>query len=148
MVCTVTKPAVYRPRRPRESPLYRTIERYLPEFERIYARRYARRYGPWRPIIGDMARRLLRCGDPHLGFARVRCPDCRHEMFVLQESAPSFWTRTAILPIIPIQAVASYWNSYQSARKETTPAHAIGISCSSATRMPMPLKYITTTRRG
>jgi ribosomal protein S27E len=82
MVCTATKPAVYRPRRPRESPLYRTIERYLPEFERIYARRYARRYGPWRPIIGDMARRLLRCGDPQLGFARVRCPDCQHEMFV------------------------------------------------------------------
>ena len=82
MVCTATPPAVYRPRQPRDSPLYRTIERYLPEFERIYARRYARRYGPWRPIIGDMARRLLRCGDPHLGFARVRCPDCRHEMFV------------------------------------------------------------------
>ena len=82
MVCSPTKPAVYRPRRPRESPLYRTIERYLPEFERIYARRYARRYGPWRPIIGQVARRLLRCGDPHLGFARVRCPDCRHEMFV------------------------------------------------------------------
>jgi hypothetical protein len=82
MVCTATKPTVYRPRRPRNSPLYRTIERYLPEFERIYARRYARRYGPWRPIIGQVARRLLCCGDPHLGFARVRCPDCRHEMFV------------------------------------------------------------------
>ncbi|MCP4589457.1 MAG: transposase, partial [bacterium] len=83
MVCLSTKPApVYRPRRPRQSPLYRTIERYLPEFERTYAQRYARRYGPWRPVIGDVARRLLRCGDLHFGFARVRCPDCRHEMFV------------------------------------------------------------------
>ena len=35
-----------------------------------------------RPIIGDVARRFLRCGDLHFGFARVRCPDCQHEMFV------------------------------------------------------------------
>ncbi len=82
MVCSVTQPAFYRPRRPRESPLYRTIERYLPQFEQTYAQRYAQHYGPWRPIIGQVARRLLRCGDLHLGFARVRCPDCRHEMFV------------------------------------------------------------------
>ena len=72
-----------RPQRARQSPLNRTIERYLPEFERTYAQRYARRYGPWRPIIGHVARRLLRCDDLlHFGFARVRCPDCRHEMFV------------------------------------------------------------------
>ena len=25
---------------------------------------------------------FLKCGDLHEGFARVRCPDCRHEMFV------------------------------------------------------------------
>ncbi len=29
-----------------------------------------------------MARKFLRCGDLHFGFARVRCPDCCHEMFV------------------------------------------------------------------
>jgi ribosomal protein S27E len=29
-----------------------------------------------------VARRFLRCGDLHFGFARIRCPDCRHEMFV------------------------------------------------------------------
>ena len=73
---------VYRPRQPRASPLYRTIERYLPEFERSYDQRYANRYGPWRSIISDAARRFLRCGDLHFGFARVRCPDCAHEMFV------------------------------------------------------------------
>ena len=33
-------------------------------------------------MIGDAARAFLRCGDLHFGFARVRCPDCRHEMFV------------------------------------------------------------------
>ena len=81
--CKATSPAsAYRPRRPRQSPLYQTVERYLPEFERTYQQRYARQYGPWRPIIGEVARRFLRCGDPHFGFARIRCPDCRHEMFV------------------------------------------------------------------
>ena len=25
---------------------------------------------------------FLSCGDLHEGFARVRCPDCQHEMFV------------------------------------------------------------------
>ena len=82
MVCSASKLAVYRPRRPRSSPLYHTIERYLPEFERCYDQRYANRYGPWRPIIGDVARRFLRCGDLHFGFARIQCPDCHHEMFV------------------------------------------------------------------
>ena len=83
MVCLSPQPAAfYRPRRPRQSPLYRTIERYLPEFERTYQERYANRYGPWRPIVGQVARRFLRCGDVHFGFARVRCPDCHHEMFV------------------------------------------------------------------
>ena len=83
VVCLAAKPApIYRPRQPRQTPLYKTIERYLPEFERTYDRRYAKQYGPWRPIIGEVARRFLRCGDLHFGFARVRCPDCRHEMFV------------------------------------------------------------------
>jgi hypothetical protein len=83
VVCLAANPTpIYRPRRPRHSPLYQTIERYLPEFERTYHRSYAKQYGPWRPIIGDVARRFLRCGDLHFGFARVRCPDCRHEMFV------------------------------------------------------------------
>ena len=63
---------IYRPRRPRQSPLYQVIERHLPEFERTYNDRYQRRYGAWRPIIGEVARKYLRCGDLHFGFARVR----------------------------------------------------------------------------
>ncbi len=76
--------AVYRPRRPRESPLYRIIERYFPQFEDMYPERYEKRYGFWRPIISDVVRKFLRCGDLHFGFARVRCTggECGHEMFV------------------------------------------------------------------
>jgi hypothetical protein len=73
---------VYRPRRPRASPLYQLIERYYPDFARTYDERFERRYGPWRPVIGVVCRRFLRCGDLHFGFARVRCTGCRHEMFV------------------------------------------------------------------
>jgi len=82
MVCTVTKPAVYRPRQPRESALYRLINSHYEDFQRVYAERYQRRYGYWRPAIGEAVRRFLRCGDPAAGFARVRCRDCRHEIFV------------------------------------------------------------------
>jgi len=72
----------YRPRQPRQSPLYRLVERYYPEFERTYDDHYEQRYGHWRTIIGEVARRFLRCGDLHFGFARVRCDDGGHEMFV------------------------------------------------------------------
>ena len=83
LVCTSSESVpVYRPRQPRQSSLYRLIERYYPEFERTYDARYAKRYGPWRPVIGEVARKFLRCGDLHFGFARVRCTGCPHEMFV------------------------------------------------------------------
>jgi hypothetical protein len=83
VVCLSPKVAtVYRPRQPRQSPLYQLIERHLPEFERTYDDRYQQRYGPWRPIIGEVARKFLRCGDLHFGFARVQCTGCPHEMFV------------------------------------------------------------------
>ena len=92
---------MYRPRQPRQTPLYKTIERYLPEFERTYDRRYAKQYGPWRPIIGDVARRFLRCGDLHFGFARVRCPDCRHEMFVAFSCQQRCLSQSTRLPRLP-----------------------------------------------
>ena len=85
MVALSQKPApVYRPRRPGQSPLYRILERFVPQFEQIYSERYEKRCGFWRPVIGDVVRKFLRCGDLHFGFARVRCSgsECAHEMFV------------------------------------------------------------------
>ena len=38
--------------------------------------------GFWRPIIGRSVEKFLDCGDLQEGFARVRCPKCRHEFFV------------------------------------------------------------------
>ena len=72
---------VYRPRRPQESPFYRLVERFYPEFKRVYPERYQERYGFWRPIIDTVVEKFLECGDLTHGFARVRCPKCRHELF-------------------------------------------------------------------
>ncbi len=83
MGCPVAKCArVYRPRRPRESPLYRLLDRYYDEFERVYDQRYQKRYGHWRPVISRAVEKFLACGDLREGFARVRCPRCRYEFFV------------------------------------------------------------------
>jgi len=93
-----TSARIYRPRRPRESPLYQLLDRYYDRFERVYDQRYQKRYGFWRPVIWrtvDLAagRRCLRikvlaCGDLKEGFARVRCPRCRYEFFFLSTTLP------------------------------------------------------------
>ena len=83
MVCKAKEGVeFYRPRQPQETPFYRLVERFYPEFERVYAERYQERYGFWRPIIARAVERFLDCGDLKKGFARVRCPKCRHELFV------------------------------------------------------------------
>ena len=58
------------------------VERFYPEFERVYSERYQERYGFWRPIIATAVAKFLECGDLKEGFARVRCSKCRHELFV------------------------------------------------------------------
>ena len=83
MGVSARRPAsAYRPRLPRDSPLWRLLERHYDEFERVYDDRYQKRYGFWRPVIGRTVRKFLACGDLQEGFARVRCPRCRHERFV------------------------------------------------------------------
>jgi len=83
VVCLSPKVATwYRAGQPRQSPLYQLIQRYYPEFERTYDKNYQQRYGLWRPVIGDVVRKFLRCGDLHFGFAGAQCTGCPHEMFV------------------------------------------------------------------
>ena len=80
---SVRRPAsAYRPRRPRDSPLWRLLDRHYDEFEGVYDERYQKRYGFWRPVIQRTVRKFLACGDLREGFARVRCPKCRYEFFV------------------------------------------------------------------
>ena len=73
---------VYRPRNPRASGLWKVVEAHFEEFAQVYEERYRQRYGFWRPVIRDSVEAYLKCGDLREGFARVRCPACRHEYFV------------------------------------------------------------------
>ena len=62
---------IYRPRRPRESPLYQLLDRYYDQFQHVYDQRYQKRYGFWRPVIAktvDIAagRRCLNEKTPRL----------------------------------------------------------------------------------
>lgn len=67
---------VYRPRRPRASPLWRCAHGHLGEFLGAYEERYRPEYGFLRPVIPDVVNRFLSCGDLTFGFARIRCEDC------------------------------------------------------------------------
>ncbi len=70
---------LYRPRRPRASPLYRLLEDHFAEFSMVYDERFAHRYGYWRPVIAEVVEKYLACGILEHGFARVRCVACKHE---------------------------------------------------------------------
>ena len=70
---------LYRPRRPRASPLYRLLEEHFAEFSTVYDERFAHRYRYWRPVIAEVVEKYLACGILEHGFARVRCGACKHE---------------------------------------------------------------------
>jgi len=75
-----TAPAgVYEPRNARASSLYALVEDYYEEFERVYDDRYQQQYGRWRPVVGEVMRKYLQCGDLHRGFARLGCNACRYQ---------------------------------------------------------------------
>jgi len=82
--------AVYHPRKPTDSPLYRLLENHFNHFEQVYDERFERDHGFYRPVISDVVRAYLKCGDLKEGFARVRCPDCHHE-YLLAFSCRGRW---------------------------------------------------------
>lgn len=75
-------PALYRPRDPRDSDLWRLMDEHFDSFRQVYDECYQAKYGFWRPVVERSVTAFLKCGDLEEGFARVRCPDCKHEMFV------------------------------------------------------------------
>jgi len=72
------KPAGYHPRTPQQSPIWTLHDRHCGSFEGQYQERFARSYGFFRLVVRDVVKDYLKCGDLREGFARVRCPDCRH----------------------------------------------------------------------
>ena len=63
---TTAPRGVYRPRRPQASPLYRLIEDRFDEFSTVYDERFARRWGYWRKVVGEV-----------VGDCRVQSAECR-----------------------------------------------------------------------
>ena len=73
---------LYQPRDPQASDLWRLLDGHFETFREVYSERFQAKYGFWRPVIDRSVAAFLKCGDLHEGFARVRCPNCKHEMFV------------------------------------------------------------------
>ena len=60
-------PGLYRPRRPRETSLYKLTAARFDEFEQVYPTRYqadfhTRVFGFWRPVIRAVVDEFLKCG--------------------------------------------------------------------------------------
>lgn len=45
---------VYHPRRPQASPLFRLVQDHLHRLQTVYDERFAREYGPWRPVVAQV----------------------------------------------------------------------------------------------
>ena len=73
---------VYKPRRPRESPLFRLVDQHLEELLRVWPRRFARTHGPLRPVVERVLREFLTCGLAERGFARAWCSTCRKSYLI------------------------------------------------------------------
>lgn len=69
----------YQPRSPRNTEYHKLVADNYEELESVWDSVYQRMYGYWRPHVLDVIYRYLDCGDPHLGFARVKCNDCNTE---------------------------------------------------------------------
>ena len=60
--------AVYHPRKSTDSPLYRLLQSHFDHFEQVYDERFEWDYGFYRPVISDVVRAYLKCGDLKEGF--------------------------------------------------------------------------------
>ena len=72
-------PSVYRPRRPRASPLWHIIHHAWADFQAGYESTHRPIYGPLRRDAVAVVEQFYRCGDLAAGFKRIQCPDCGHE---------------------------------------------------------------------
>jgi hypothetical protein len=67
---------------PQASDLWRLLDGHFEDFKQAYTERFQDKFGYWRSVNDRSIADFLKCGDLQEGFARVRCPDGKHEMFV------------------------------------------------------------------
>ena len=53
---------VYKPRRATASPLFRLVQDHFRALQTVYDERFAETYGPWRPVMREVADKFLACG--------------------------------------------------------------------------------------
>ena len=63
---------VYKSRRPQASPLCRLVSDHPHRVQTVYDDRFAREYGPWRPVVAQVADNFFAGGILEHGFARIR----------------------------------------------------------------------------
>ncbi len=73
---------VYKRRKPQETSLWKLLDDHFLEFEGRYDELFQKQYGFYRPVISHVVNKYLECGDLHQGFARIKCPDCHHQMIL------------------------------------------------------------------
>jgi hypothetical protein len=71
----------YRPR-PATNPLKDLVEDCLGDLLPVWDERFRDTLGPLHPRVRAVLERFLRCGDPHFGFLRLRCPKCGENRIV------------------------------------------------------------------
>jgi hypothetical protein len=74
--------AVYRPRRPRTSPLWRILDEHFERFLDVYPERYQHKLGFLPEWIPDRIEAYLKCGVLDWGFALYTCDTCHKQLLV------------------------------------------------------------------
>jgi len=113
---------VYRPRRPRASPLYGLLDRRFRHLSLVYDERFAHTYGPWRAVVPMVVDRFLACGILEHGFALIRCDACAHE-YLLAFSCKSryFCPAPTASTAVPSSAISRGWRAASSPRASAPP---------------------------
>jgi hypothetical protein len=71
----------YQPKKFGENPLYRILSDYWESFCLNYEDRFTKICGSLRDVVSKVVYRLIDCGNPLCGFARILCTGCRREVF-------------------------------------------------------------------
>lgn len=73
---------LYRPRRPRASPLWQCLSAHRKTFHEQYGARFEKREGRLRPEIAQTLDAFEACGDLSRGFARLHCDHCGRDYLI------------------------------------------------------------------
>ena len=90
---------VYRPRRPKESPLWQCLCAHFYDFIQAYPEKYEKKYGFLKPVVEDVVNKYLDCGDLTKGFARIYCENCKKSMLLPLSCIPYY--TSSVLSNIP-----------------------------------------------